>query len=165
MAVTHRAMQRIGAVAYAVLIAGCVEPDGCDYDPADEAAVRDAVQNYVSAWLENDADKVMATLTDDIVLQPHHGDPPIVGAADARAWWFPDGPPTEITRFSMTTEGTQGCGTLAYAWGRFDIEWTYEGLRYSNAGNALSIVEQTADGWRISHQIWNDPVNRVVDDA
>lgn len=152
----------LAPLALSVALVGCAKNDECDYSAADDRAVRDAVQNYVKAWLANDADKVMATLTDDIVLQPHHGDEPVVGAQDVRDWWFPEGPPAPITRFSNTTEKTEGCGSLAYAWGRFDVAWTYEGASYSNAGNSLSVVEHTSNGWRIAHQIWNDPVARVT---
>lgn len=149
-------------VIVALAMSGCGERDGCDYDVADDTAVRAAVQAYVDAWLSNDADRVMATLTDDIVLQPHHGDEPVIGADAVRAWWFPGGPPAPIVKFSIDTEATRGCGSLAYAWGRFAVTWHYEGMRYSNAGNSLSVLERTPDGWRIAHQTWNDPEAEVT---
>lgn len=139
---------------------GCMSHRSFSAD--DEANVRDAVQAYVQAWLSNDADAVMATLTDDIVLQPHHGDDPVVGAEAVRAWWFPEGPPTVITDFSVETRAVKGSNSLAYAWGRSSVVWDYEGKSYSNEGNTLSVLRKGKDGkWRIAHQIWNDPPNEV----
>lgn len=126
----------------------------------DEADVREAIGKYVKAWLSNDPDRVMATLTDDIVLQPHHGVEPVVGAKAVRAWWFPKGPPTVVTAFNVETRAVEGSGSLAYAWGRSSVAWKYEGKSYSNEGNSLSILRKGKDGtWRIAHQIWNDPPN------
>ena len=128
----------------------------------DETSVRYAVQVYVLAWLSNDADAVMATLTDDIVLQPHHGDDPVVGAEAVRAWWFPEGPPTVVRKFSVDIKAVSGSDSLAYAWGRSFVAWDYEGKSYSNEGNTLSVLKKGQDGtWRIAHQIWNDPLNEV----
>ena len=82
-----------------------IQTSGCavssSFSVQDEVDVRDAVQNYVKAWLSNDADAVMATLTDDIVLQPHHGVESVIGSEAVRAWWFPEGPPTVITAFGF----------------------------------------------------------------
>lgn len=152
----------LALLALAVALPAHSDDDACGYDDADDAAVRAAIQAYVRAWLANDAEAVMATLTDDIVLQPHHGDEPVIGAEAVRAWWFPEGPPATITEFAIETEATEGCGSLAYAWGRFSIEWQYEDLRFTNAGNTLSVLERTPDGWRIAHQTWNDPEAEVM---
>jgi uncharacterized protein (TIGR02246 family) len=141
----------------AVVLGGCVRSE--EFTAADESAVRAAIDDYVQAWLANDADRVLATLTDDIVLQPHHGVDPVVGAAAAREFWFPNGPPTTITTFSIEIRGVQGAGDLAYVWGRSNLAWEYEGQTYTNAGNSLSVLRRGADGrWKIAHQIWNDPI-------
>ena len=144
----------------ALQISGCVNPRS--FSDREDAKVRDAIRNYVKAWLSNDADAVMATLTDDIVLQPHHGDAPVIGAEAVRAWWFPEGPATVITAFTVETRSVAGYDSLAYAWGRSFVAWDYEGRSYSNEGNALSVLKKGKDGvWRIAHQIWNDPVPEV----
>ena len=132
------------------------------FSDQDETNVRHAIQNYVKAWLSNDADAVMATLTGDIVLQPHHGDDPVIGSAAVRAWWFPEGPAAIITAFSVETRAVTGHDSLAYAWGRSFVAWDYEGKSLSNEGNQLSVLKKGKDGiWRIAHQIWNDPVTEV----
>lgn len=131
----------------------------CTVSTEPAAPIRATLQRYVDGWLANDADAVMATLADDVVLQPHHGVEPQVGAAAARSFWFPPGPPVEVTAFSLDTRGVRVCGPLAYAWGRSALTWRYEGTTYTSDGNALSVLERGADGtWRIAHQIWNDPV-------
>ncbi|NNF57715.1 MAG: SgcJ/EcaC family oxidoreductase [Rhodothermaceae bacterium] len=152
----------------ALLFVGCTAPSSpppsaCVFTAEDEISVREAVQRYVDAWLSNEADAVMATLTEDIVLQPHHGDDPVVGAEAVRAWWFPEGPPTVITAFTVETRVVSGCGSLAYAWGRSSVIWTTEGESFSNEGNALSVLSRGDDGtWKIAHQIWNDPPTQTL---
>ena len=124
----------------------------------DEVTVRAAMERYVQAWLANDPDAVMATLTEDVVLQPHHGVEPIVEAEDVRSWWFHEGPPTVVTTFEVDVFGLSGVQDLAYAWERSEVEWTSDGASYANEGNALSVLRRGPDGsWRIAHQIWNDP--------
>jgi len=148
------------AIALAVLGSAALAACGGDCVISAEAdtPVRTTLQRYVDAWLANDADAVLATLANDVVLQPHHGVEPVVGASAAQAFWFPSGPPTVVTAFTLDTRAVRSCGSLAYAWGRSSVTWDYEGNTYSNEGNALSVLKRDADGeWRIAHQIWNDP--------
>lgn len=150
----------LAAAVVALQTSGCTSHSG--FSAEDEVNVRGAVQQYVKAWLSNDPDAVMATLTDDIVLQPHHGGDPVVGAKAVRAWWFPKGPPTVVTSFREEIKGVAGSGSLAYAWGQSSVAWTSEGKSYSKGGNFLSILRKGKDGvWRMSHHIWNDPPNQV----
>ena len=143
-----------------------VQISGCDKSSRssaqEEAIVLEAVQAYVKGWLSNEADAVMASLTDDIILQPHHGDDPVIGSAAVREWWFPEEPVTVITAFTLETEDVTVYDSVAYAWGRSNVKWDYEGSSYSVEGNALSVLKKGKDGiWRIAHQIWNDPVPDV----
>ena len=150
-------LHSIGLLCFAAAFGGCVRSE--EFTAADESAVRAAIDGYVQAWLTNDADRVLATLTDDIVLQPHHGVDPVLGAAAVRDFWFPSGPPTTITQFSIEIRGVHGASDLAYVWGRSSLAWDYEGQSYTNGGNSLSLLRRGADGrWRIAHQIWNDPI-------
>jgi uncharacterized protein (TIGR02246 family) len=129
----------------------------------DRAAVGRAHEAYRAAWLANDADAVLATLTPDAVLVPHHGLPPVEGAtAIRRFWWPPDGPPTRITAFDTTVAEVGGSGDVAYVRGRFSLRWVQEESEtsevLSNAGSFLSLLRrQPGGGWRITHQMWDDP--------
>ncbi|HET9223265.1 MAG TPA: hypothetical protein VFO07_12215, partial [Roseiflexaceae bacterium] len=65
--------------------------------PADRAGIRSAIDVYTTSWLTNDPEAVMRTLTQDAVLIPHHGVPPVEGAAAIRTFWWPEGgSPTTI---------------------------------------------------------------------
>ncbi len=115
--------------------------------PAELEAVKAARQAYVDAWLANDADAVMATLTEDAILLPHHGGDPVMGAEAIRAWWFPpDGAATMVTHFGNTVTGVEGHGIMGVVWGRAELVWEYEGVTSSNGGNYLSVLRKGADG-------------------
>ncbi len=145
------------ALLFAALSA-CSSVNGLS--PAELEAVKAAQQAYVDAWLANDADAVMATLTDDAIMIPHHGVDPIVGTEAIRQFWFPpDAPPTVVTHLTNSITGLEGVSGQAIVWGRSDLAFEYDGVTYSNAGNYLSVLRKGADGsWRIARRIWNDPV-------
>ncbi|MGH9712615.1 MAG: YybH family protein [Candidatus Acidiferrales bacterium] len=136
---------------------------------SDTAAVRAVLEHYRTAWLAGDADGVRSTFTQDAVLLPHHGVPPVVGMAAINEFWFPSTPTkTTITKFVQTLDEVGGDGFLAYVRGRSEVAWTVEdgGKKESwrNAGNFLAVCKKQADGkWLISHLIWNDPPNQKVD--
>ena len=125
--------------------------------------VKAAHQAYVEAWLSNDPKAIMATLTDDAILMPHHGVAPVVGKDAIQAFWFPpDAPPTKVTRIVNSVTEVDGQGDLAFVWGRSELVFEYDGKTYSNEGNYLSILRRGDDGrWRISRRMWNDPVPDV----
>ena len=126
----------------------------------DVAAVSQANQAYVDAWLANDPERVMGTLSDDAVLIPHHGVDPVIGSRAIREFWFPpDSPPTEVSHMVNTITEILGSGDLAVVWGRSELEFTYDGATYKNEGNYLAVLKRGDDGrWRIARRIWNDPV-------
>jgi hypothetical protein len=61
---------------------------------ADTRGVRAVNEAYRVAWLAGDSAAVLRLLAPDAVLLPHLGDPPVVGLAAIRDfWWSPDAPP------------------------------------------------------------------------
>jgi len=133
---------------------------------ADEAKIRGVIRDYEKAWLAGDEEAVMRLFTDDAVLLPHHGVEPRVGKSAARAFWFPKGgPPTTVTELTHTIDEVGGSGDLAYLRGRSKVAWTTgagaDAKKSGNAGTVLVLLRrQTDGGWRISHQMWDDPPNR-----
>src|SRR5215813_1459517 len=83
------------------------DPEGV-LAPAEDAKVRAVLETYRKAWLANDADGVLSVFLDDAVLMPHHGVEPVIGKPAARAFWFPAGPPTTITAFTLTVDQVGG---------------------------------------------------------
>ena len=134
----------------------------CRLSDDDTAAVRNAANEYVSAWLANDADRVLAILTEDVVMIPHHGDPVREGKEATAEWWFPEGGITApIKTYSVSVTEVDGCGPIALVRGRLqELSFEYQGKTYTQRnGNYLNILRKGEDGkWRISHRIWNDPI-------
>ncbi len=120
-------------------------------------AIKKADRAYVDAWLTNDADRVMATLTDDAVILPF-GIPAIEGTDAIRTFWWPaDSPPATITEFTAVQHDAGGDGDIGYVRGSFSLSFEYDGKTLSNHGDYLSILRHLPDGsWRISHRAWND---------
>ena len=161
----RRRLPRLAAAVVVLAIAGAASIRGLGsggVPSAEEAKVRAVLESYRKAWLANDADKVLGVFTEDAVLMPHHGVEPVVGKAAARAFWFPAGPPTTITAFTLTVDQVGGTSDVAWARGHSRVEWvTGSGpgaKRSGNAGTNLTVLRREADGtWRIAVMMWDDP--------
>lgn len=159
---------RLCLLSAAVLVVTCIpawpHSDECSGPiPAKDArAVRDVIEAYRTAWLRGDARAVLATLTEDAVLLPAHGAPPVTGTAAIREYWWPaSAPPTTITKLNITIEGVGGDCRIAYAHGHDDVWWTAleDGTTktYGHPGTYLNVLRKLPDGsWRISHHMWDD---------
>ena len=143
-----------------VTATGAAEPRPLSSD--DQKAIKATVEAYRSAWLKNDADSVLKTFTDDAVLLPAHGAPPVVGIAAIRGYWFkPGGPPTTVTRLDITVEQVDGNSGLAFVRGTDNVAWTTTqdgSVRHqSHPGTYLNVVKKLPDGsWRIQVHMWDD---------
>lgn len=130
---------------------------------ADQAAIRQVLESYRTAWLANDREGVLRLFTPDAVLMPHHGVAPVVGRDAARAFWFPaNAPPTTVIAFTQTIDAIGGACDLAHVRGRSRVAWTVgvgpDAKRSGTAGTNLTILRRQADGsWRIAVQMWDDP--------
>ena len=83
---------------------------------SDRVAIQAANLAYPAAWLTGEPDRVLATLTEDVVLMPSGGLEPTVGITAARDFFWPtDSPPMTVTEFTMTPEEISGSRSLAYA--------------------------------------------------
>lgn len=123
----------------------------------DAAAVKAADQAYAEAWLANDPDAVMATLTRDAVIVPS-GMEPFEGPEAIRAFWFPpDSPATTVKEYRLDQDEVAASADLAYVRGSFTLAFDYDGDSYQNEGSYFSLLRRNDDGgWRISRRTWND---------
>ena len=122
--------------------------------------IRSVNDAYVSAWLRNDAEAVMGLFTQDAVLIPQ-GNRPIKGHEAMRKFWWPAGPPTTITSFTITTDEVDGNESLAYVRGSFTLGFSFEDngktVDRINRGNYFMIMKRQSNGrWLISHRMWSD---------
>jgi ketosteroid isomerase-like protein len=135
--------------------------DSAGLTTKDASMVRAASQAYRDAWVANNQDAVMATLTDDAVLLPS-GMPPIVGSAAIRAFWWPPGATaTKILAMDLTFEEVAGEGAVGYVRGQGSVTFSHvhEGNEtiVRQRHTYLNILRrQSKGGWRISHRMWSD---------
>ena len=135
--------------------------------PADVAAIKATIGAYRTAWLANDSKAVLATLTDDAVLLPAHGAPPVVGIGAIEKYWFaPGGPPTTVTGLEITVDQVDGNRMLAYARGEDKVSWTVtengQGRHHFHPGTYLNVMKKLPDGsWRIQAHMWDDGPERI----
>jgi uncharacterized protein (TIGR02246 family) len=136
------------------------------FSQSERDTVRRVHEDYRMAWLANDGAAVRRNFIDEAVLLPHHGVEPIVGMdAIKRFWWPVGGQPTTVTRFEANYDEIGGCGSIAFARGKSQVEWTVDDhgklKRFHNAGTFLTLFRKMPDGsWKISHQMWDDPANQ-----
>ena len=139
-------------------------PTPAELGSADVDAIRGTTEAYRRAWLAGDAEGVLGTFTEDAVLLPHHGDPPITGKAAIRNYWFAPGPATTITELTITVARVSGNATLAFVHGNDTVAWTTTQngtpVRSANAGTYLNVMQKSDKGWRIQAHMWDDPANQ-----
>ena len=124
----------------------------------DVTALRALDRSYATAWMNGDADGVMALFTEDATLVPHHGDAPVKGQKAIRDNWFnPDYPPTVVPESIRTPAEIFVSGDVGVVRGRARLVWEYEGTRTTiPQSNYVMIAVRQDQGWRIRLLTWND---------
>ncbi len=134
-------------------------PPGAALRPGDAAAIRAATMAYRDAWLANDPDRVMATLTSDATLLPS-GLAPIHGVVAIRAFWWPAAAPrTTVTAMELTIDEIDGAGDLAYVRGRGTLTFTTDdgSAPRSLSSTFINLVRRQSNGaWLIAERMWSD---------
>ncbi len=160
----HRVAKSLHVMAAVVMviplligIAACSETTDLSLSASDMEAINAASQAYGTAWLSNDPELVMATLTEDAVIVPS-GMSSMQGKEAIRAFWFPeDSPPTVVTEFTSTEDEVGGHGDFGFVRGTFTLQFEYDGAEYSSGGTYVCLLRRLPDGsWRISHRMWSD---------
>ena len=125
----------------------------------DAAAIRAATLAYRDAWLANDAERVMATLTRDAVLLPS-GLPAIQGSAAIRGFWWPvAAAATTVTAMELAIETIDGCGDVAFVRGRGTLTFTMadRSAPRSQASTFINVLRRQRNGaWLIAERMWSD---------
>ena len=159
--VITKGVQVVALVALAsmllISIAACTETADESLSTTEIEAIKAASRAYGTAWLSNDPESVMATLTDDAVIVPS-GMSSMQGEEAIRAFWWPeDSPPTMVTEFTSTEEEAGGHGGFGFVRGTFTLRFQYDGADFSSGGAYLCLMRRLPDdSWRISHRMWSD---------
>jgi ketosteroid isomerase-like protein len=144
----------LGPTLLLLMATGCATT----HDSGDpRSALESASRAYAAAWMTNDADAVLETLTEDAVIVPS-GMAPVEGRAAIRAFWFPEGgPPTTVESFEVEIHETTWEGSLGVVRGAFTLAFDYDGVFYERGGTYVDLLRPLPDGsWRISRRMWSD---------
>jgi histidine triad (HIT) family protein len=124
--------------------------------------VKIAFGQYHAAWLQNNEDSVMNTLTKDAVIMPQ-GLSPKKGMEDIRHFWFPkDGSKTTITRFDYVIEDFKVDVNSAFVRSSSILSFTYEKEGKKLIKDDLkqlhtTFLERQEDGsWKVNCKMWSN---------
>jgi uncharacterized protein (TIGR02246 family) len=130
---------------------------------ADRAEVVRITREYRDAWLANDSERVMGTLTHDAVLVPA-GMAPIQGEPAIRNFWFaPAGTTTTVTRMEQDVTDVIGDGDAAVVTGRGSVTFQVGGsaeVRTQHHWFANVLTRQGDGRWLIRRRMWVDLARR-----
>ncbi|HET6349095.1 MAG TPA: nuclear transport factor 2 family protein [Candidatus Krumholzibacteria bacterium] len=127
----------------------------------DETAINAATQAYSNAWLTNQADAVLATLTPGAVLMPS-GMEAVVGADNIRNfWWPPDGSGTTVKVMTQVVDEITGEGDMAVVRGhgtlRFVTSTSGRDESHYQRSTFVNVLRRQPTGkWLIALRMWSD---------
>jgi uncharacterized protein (TIGR02246 family) len=146
----------IAALVVLILIAG-----QAPLTSGDRAGAEAATQAYREAWLSNDPQRIMATLTPDAVLYPSTL-PPIAGSEAIRTFWFPSSPTTRVVAMELSidrvhvdgdTAVTSGMGSLTFVVTTNGVDAAPRTQRSWH----VNVLRRQRDGsWLIWKRMWGD---------
>jgi uncharacterized protein (TIGR02246 family) len=154
-------------IAVFTVVAALVLPSqaACNLSPSESATVSGLLKQYEDAWLGgNPEQKVMALFTADATVLPHHGVKPMTGREQIKSFWFPAGGlKFKLLKLTHNVENVEGCGDLAFGWGKSEVEWQVQGetsTKY-NAGTMLFVAKKEGGKWKLHRLMWDDPPNQT----
>lgn len=129
--------------------------------PGDRAAAEAATQAYREAWLTNDPQRIMATLTPDAVLYPSTL-PPIAGGDAIRRFWFPASSSTRVVAMELSIDAVHVDGDTAVTSGMGSLTFVVttkgvDGEPRTQRSWHVNVLRRQRDGsWLIWKRAWGD---------
>ncbi|WP_395373591.1 YybH family protein [Marinicella sp. W31] len=146
---------------FSLLLPCSLWADTCQLSAADSNAIAAVGDEYASAWVANDQQRIAMVLTEDVVMIPHHGVLPKQGKKAVLDWWFPEGKNVApVKQYQISRTHIEGCHHMAMSYGRLDIlQFEYQGKTFTTRdGNYMAIFRKEGAKWKIAYRIWNDPL-------
>jgi uncharacterized protein (TIGR02246 family) len=150
---------RIASLVVTIIIAGQAAPPPLTL--GDRAAAEAATHRYREAWLSNDPQRIMATLTPDAVLYPTTL-PPIAGGDAIRKFWFPSSSSTRVVAMELSIDSvhvdgdtavTSGMGSLTFVVTTKSVDAEPRTQRSWH----VNVLRRQRDGsWLIWKRMWGD---------
>ncbi len=155
--VSHTNCLKTGLLGLIVVVTGCSDIGPASLSDSELNDIYEADRAYATAWLANDTEMVMGTLTSDAVIVPS-GMQAIEGENAIRQFWWPeDSPPTHVSEFTLVQHEAGGFGDIGFVRGSFSLGFDYDGTAFSSRGEYFCLLRRGPDEvWRISHRMWND---------
>jgi len=148
----------LARLVVALLIAGQAAPP---LTGSDRAAAEAATQAYREAWLSNDPQRIMATLTPDAVLYPSTL-LPVVGRDAIRRFWFPSSPSTRVVAMELAIDSVHVDGDTAVTSGMGVLTFVVtingvDGAPRTQRSWHVNVLRRQRDGsWLIWKRMWGD---------
>ena len=141
----------------ALLLAGCREGPS-DPDPAARRAIEAAVDRYVAASNEGNADALTELYTEDAVLLPPDHAP--IHGRDAIGEFWRQGTDSGLAVRTLRVEVE---GSLGYLVGQYNLPSTED--EPADSGKYVMCLRRQRDGsWKLSADIWNSSAEDETDD-
>ena len=141
----------------ALLLAGCREGPS-DPDPASRRAIEAAVDRYVAASNEGNADALTELYTEDAVLLPPDHAP--IHGRDAIGEFWRQGTDSGLAVRTLRVEVE---GSLGYLVGQYNLPSTDD--EPADSGKYVMCLRRQRDGsWKLSADIWNSSAEDEPDD-
>lgn len=127
----------------------------------DHAAAEAATQAYREAWLSNDPQRIMATLTPDAVLYPS-ALTPIAGSDAIRKFWFPSSSSTRVIAMELAIDAVHVDGNTAVTSGMGSLTFVVttngaDGQPRTQRSWHVNVLRRQGDGsWLIWKRMWGD---------
>lgn len=129
----------------------------------EEHAVRLLVSGFAAHWKDGKKTGTLRMFTEDAVLIPPNGHPPVEGTDAIRDYWWPaDAPERKVTRYEIEPVEVVIELDLAYVRARYDLEYKLGEADQSSEtiashGSWLAIIKRGRDlYWKISRLMWDE---------
>src|SRR5882724_11217194 len=145
---TAWALQAVGFAVGVALLAGCGQRSSPG-EGGSKRAIEAAVQRYVEASNQGDADALASLYADDAMLLPPDHEPVRGRAAIGDFWRQGTDEGLEVTTLTVEVDGD-----LGYLVGRYNLPATDE--EPADSGKYVMCLKRQRDGsWKLSADIWN----------
>lgn len=123
--------------------------------PNDELAIREQSARFSAAFVDGDAETMVAIYTEDAVIAPP-GMGFLSGKQALLDYWSPK-PGRRVTRHQASPERIEVHGDIAYDYGHYSGATEVQGQTSNWGGKYLIVWRRGADGvWRMAQDMWND---------
>mgnify|MGYP001179580999 CR=1 FL=1 len=147
-------------LSIAILISAC--STALDLNTGDLLNIKLSMQAYRDAWRSGDSAKIRSLISNEITLyMPDEAGVPKQGKEAVTAFWFPTSDISyPITKYEISNEKIEGCGSMAFYSGISHMEWhvLQNGVHADttlSVSEFLNVLRKENGVWRLYKIIYN----------